>query len=305
MAPGTKCLSPLRLVGTRQSVPFSFLTPACQLRQQVRFATKQTSANAAKYRRKDTAAGQPKKKKKQRTTFVEHDLSAADQFSLCDAMRYIRAFEVGRPPTSAKYEVHVKLRTQKSGPAIRNRLQLPHPVRTDVRVCVICPPDSKQAVNAKKAGATVVGEDTVLHAIKEGRVDFDRCICQKDSLPKLNKAGVGRILGPRGLMPSEKLGTVVKDVGPLVRSMVGGAAYRERLGVLRMAIGQLGFTPEEMQKNIRAFIDNVKKDITLLSDSIQKDIHEVVLSSTNSPGFSLNGEFSSPSSPPTRDLSTL
>ena len=168
------------------------------------------------------------------------------------------------------------MRTQKSGPTIRNRMQLPHPVRTDVRICVICPPDSKHAEDAKKAGAAVVGEDSVLDAVKDGRIEFDRCLCHADSVQKLNKAGVGRILGPRGLMPSAKTGTVVKDVGSSVKSMIGGATYRERLGVLRMAIGQLGFTPEEMQRNIRAFIDNVKKDMTLLSENIQKEIHEVV-----------------------------
>ena len=122
----------------------------------------------------------------------------------------------------------------------------------------------------------MVGEDNILDAVKDGRIEFDRCLCHVDSLQKVNKSGVGRILGPRGLMPSEKVGTVVKTVGPAVRSMVGGSAYRERLGVLRMAIGQLGFTPEEMQKNIRAFIDNVKKDMALISENIQKDIHEVV-----------------------------
>lgn len=106
-------------------------------------------------------------------------------------------------------------------------------------------------------------------------------------------------------MPSAKLGTVVKDVGASVRDMVGGSEYRERLGVVRMAIGQLGFTPEEMQRNIRAFTEGVRKDITGLQDRISKDIHEVVLSSTNGPGLSLNGELRGPESPPNRDLSTM
>ena len=106
-------------------------------------------------------------------------------------------------------------------------------------------------------------------------------------------------------MPSAKLGTVVKDVGASVRDMVGGSEYRERLGVVRMAVGQLGFTPEEMQRNIRAFVEGVKKDIAGLSDRISKDVHEVVLSSTNGPGLSLNGEFRGQGSPPSRDLSTL
>ena len=91
-------------------------------------------------------------------------------------------------------------------------------------------------------------------------------------------------------MPSTKLGTVVKDVGGSVKEMVGGSEYRERLGVVRMAIGQLGFGPEEMQRNIRAFVEGVRRDIAGLSERIGKEIHEVVLSSTNGPGLSLSGE---------------
>lgn len=92
----------------------------------------------------------------------------------------------------------------------------------------------------------------------------------------MNKAALGRILGPRGLMPSAKTGTVVKDVGASVTDMVGASEYRERLGVVRMAVGQLGMTPEELSKNIKSFVDHVKKDMAALSDRIAKDIHEVV-----------------------------
>ncbi|KAL8687852.1 MAG: hypothetical protein Q9218_006085 [Villophora microphyllina] len=251
------------------------------------------------------ARDQPKKKKRARITFKEYSLKDAEQFSLCDAMRYIRAFEVGRPPTSPKYDLAVKFRTIKNGPTVRNRLRLPHAVDTSMRICVICPPDSKHAEAAKKAGASIVGEETVFDAIKEGRIEFDRCICHQESSAKMNKAGLGRILGPKGLMPSAKFGTVVKDTGAAVKGMVGGSEYRERNGVLRMAIGQLGFTPEEMQANIKTFMTEVKKDLNLLSDRINKEIHEVVLSSTNSPGFTLNGEFKSPDSPSSRDLSVL
>lgn len=190
--------------------------------------------------------------------------------------RYIRAFEVGQNPTSPKYELHVKLRTLKNGPVVRNRLRLPHPVKTDLRICVIAPRDSKQGQAALAAGAAVVGEEEVFEAVKEGRIDFDRCLCHADSLQKMNKAGLGRILGPKGLLPSAKTGTVIKDTGAAVKEMVGAAEYRERLGVVRMAIGQLGFTPEELQKNIKFFMNSVKKDIAQLSDRIAKDVHEVV-----------------------------
>lgn len=188
---------------------------------------------------------------------------------------------------------------------VRNRLRLPHPVKTDLRICVIAPPDSAMGKAASAAGASIVGEESVFDAVKEGRIEFDRCICHQDSLQKLASSGIARILGPRGLMPSAKLGTVVKDARQSVRDMVGASEYRERAGVVRMAVGQLGFTPEELQKNIRAFVDGVRRDIAGLSDRIAKDIHEVVLSSTNGPGLSLTGEYRGVASIPTKDLSTL
>ena len=151
----------------------------------------------------------------------------------------------------------------------------------------------------------MVGEENIFEAVREGRIEFDRCLCHADSLPALSKAGVARILGPRGLMPSAKTGTVVKDVSTSVRDMVGASEYRERAGVVRLAVGQLGYTPEELSLNIKACIEGIRKDINALSDRIQKDIHEVVLSSTNGPGLSLNGELRGTSSPPSEDLSTL
>ncbi|KAK0346889.1 hypothetical protein LTR02_014229 [Friedmanniomyces endolithicus] len=249
------------------------------------------STNALKYRRKDPAAAQ--RRKKARSTYLAPDLKNVVQFSLVDAMRYLRASEVGRPPTSSKYELHVRLRTAKNGAVVRNRLRLPHPVKTDLRICVIAPSDSPQGLAATAAGAAIVGEEEVFQAIRDETMKFDRCLCHTDSLPALTKANLGRMLGPKGLMPSVKTNTVVKDVAAAVREMAGASEYRERMGVVRMAIGQLGFTAEEVRRNIRAFVENVKRDMQGISDQTAKEMHEVVLSSTNGPGLSLNGTFGS------------
>ncbi|KAL8996542.1 MAG: hypothetical protein Q9188_006551 [Gyalolechia gomerana] len=291
-------------------IPFQHLRTTIQLNAHLtalRYANRSVPIRYASGKSKgdNRARDKPKKKKKARIEFKQYSLKDAEQFSLCDAIRYIKAFEVGRPPTSPKYDLAVKLQTIKDGPTVRNRLRLPHAVETSLRICVICPPDSRHAEAAKKAGASVVGEDTVFDAVKDGRIEFDRCICHQDSVAKMNKAGLGKILGPRGLMPSAKFGTIVKDVGASVKGLVGGSQYRERNGVLRMAVGQLGFTPEELQANIRTFMSEIKQDIALLSESVHKEIHEVVLSSTNAPGFSLNGDFRSSESPSSRDLSVL
>jgi large subunit ribosomal protein L1 len=153
---------------------------------------------------------------------------------------------------------------------------MPHSVKTDLKICVICPPDTPAAKQAKEAGATLVGEDDVFEIIKSGKIDFDRCIAHPDSLPKMQKAGLPKILGPRGLMPNTKMGTVVENTAGTVRGMLGGGMYRERQGVVRMAVGRLGFTPEQLRDNIQFFMDKMKKDAANLSDTDSKEIGEVV-----------------------------
>lgn len=259
---------------------------------------------------------------------------------------YIRAFEVGRSPNSPKYELAVRLRTIKNGPVVRNRLRLPHAVLSSFRVGVICPSPSPIATAALAAGASVCGEETLIETIRNAgkSLPFDRLLCHTNSVEKLNTSGLGPILGPRGMMPSIKTGTVTKDVPAAISTMMGASEYRERLGVVRFAVGKLGFTPEQLRTNIRVFMEGVKRDISDLSDRFIKEIEEVVsspplyipesgipspeiarythiyqlpvlilspcflsqvLSSTNAPGFTLNGDFKSPSSPPERDLTIL
>ncbi|PYH96152.1 50S ribosomal protein L1 [Aspergillus ellipticus CBS 707.79] len=244
--------------------------------------------------KKDSTA---KKGKKGPREFKQGNLKDLEQFALCDAMRYLRAFEVGREPTVSKYEVHIRMKTRRDGPVIRNMLRFPHSVQTESRICVVCPPGTRIEKEARAAGAVLVGEQEVFDAVKAGKIEFDRCICHPDSLDALNKAGLGRVLGPRGLMPSLKTGTVVEDVASRVEMLRGGTIYRERDAVIRVPIGQLAFSPEQLRDNLRATIDQIKKDAAGLNDRITKEVYEVVLSSTNGPGFSLNGEFKSDNSP--------
>lgn len=105
-----------------------------------------------------------KDKKKQRTEFVNHDLRGVQQFSLVEAMRYIRAMEVGRDPVRTKYDIAVKLKTPKNGPQLRDRVRLPTPVRTDTRICVIA--EGKVAEDALRAGATLAGTDEVFELVR-------------------------------------------------------------------------------------------------------------------------------------------
>ncbi|KAK4168069.1 ribosomal protein L1-like protein [Cladorrhinum sp. PSN259] len=233
----------------------------------------------------------PAKKKKTYKTFRSYDQSEVETWSLCDAMRYIRAFEVGKPPTVAKYELAVKLKTHKSGPVVRNRIRLPFPVKTDTRIGVICP--EELAAEAQQLGAVAVGEERLFEAIRAGNIRFNKLICHVDSQDALKKANLGKILGPKGLMPSAKTKTITNDIKATVKDLIGADEYRERNGVVRMAVGQLGFTPEMLSDNVKSFMSSLKYDMSRLDDSTTKALDDVVLSSTNGPGFSLNGTFAS------------
>ncbi|OAQ64999.1 60S ribosomal protein L1 precursor [Pochonia chlamydosporia 170] len=225
--------------------------------------------------------------------FKRHNLDKRQfpQFSLCEAMRVLRAVEVGQPPASIKYEVHINLKTARNGPVVKNSIRLPHPVQTDWQIAVICPEGSEIANAATAAGAVAVGEDTLFDAIRKEKIDFDRLICHESSEKALNKAGLGKILGPKGLMPSKRMKTIVSDVTKSIRDSAGAADYRERQGVIRMAIGQLGYTPDQLKANIQALLKKVKSECAEISEEVSKEVHEVILSTTNGPALSLSGKF--------------
>ncbi|KAI0427117.1 50S ribosomal protein L1 [Xylaria sp. FL1042] len=258
---------------------------------QLRWKSAGTHAMQAREKEKEKL-----KKKRRQQRFKEYKYatpSKEEQFSLCDAMRYLRAAEVGRPPSSSTYEVSLKIRTIKNGPIIRDRIRLPYPVKNDTRIAVICKENSGAAHDARNGGAVAFGEESLFEMIKANpnNLPFNRLICHVDSEPALKKAGLGRILGPKGLMPSIKTNTITRSVVSMMHDMVGAENYRERVGAIRMPIGNIQFTPKMLSENIKALITSIKGNIQVLDDRVRKDLIEVVLSSTVGPGFSLNGGF--------------
>ncbi|KJZ74523.1 hypothetical protein HIM_06119 [Hirsutella minnesotensis 3608] len=234
----------------------------------------------------------PKKAKKalskdfKRQSLEKHQFP---RYTLCEAMRVLRASEVGQPP-GVKYELHINLRTVRSGPVIKNSVRLPHPVQSDWQFAVICPEGSSIATAATAAGAVAVGEESIFQAIREEKFTFDRLLCHESSEKALNKAGLGKILGPRGLMPSKRMKTITNDVAKTIKDSAGSTDYRERLGVIRLAIGQIGHTPDQLKANIQTVLARVKSECAELSEEVSKEVHDVILSTTNGPGLSLNGK---------------
>lgn len=143
----------------RLHISFPFITPTIVPTRNAILLCRTYAVRAPPKKTKDD-----KGKKKQRTEFTNHDLRGVQQFSLVEAMRYIRAMEVGRDPVRTKYDIAVKLKTPKNGPQLRDRVRLPTPVRTDTRICVIA--EGKVAEEALKAGATLAGTDEVFELVR-------------------------------------------------------------------------------------------------------------------------------------------
>jgi large subunit ribosomal protein L1 len=121
-----------------------------------------------------------------------------------------------------------------------------------VRVAAFC--QGEDAVAAKEAGADLVGVDEIIDAILKGTIAFDRCIATPEVMPKLGK--VARVLGPRGLMPNPKLGTVTKDVAKMVGELKGGMVQfrTEKAGIVHAGIGKATFSHTALEENVRAFM---------------------------------------------------
>ena len=140
---------------------------------------------------------------------------------------------------------------------VRGVCELPHGSGRKLRVGVFAKGD--KAEEAKKAGADVVGAEDLVEQVQKGVIEFDRCIATPDMMPLVGR--LGKVLGPRGLMPNPKVGTVTADVTAAVGAAKGGAVeFRvEKAGVIHAGVGKASFTEEALVENIRAFTEAVNK----------------------------------------------
>jgi len=140
---------------------------------------------------------------------------------------------------------------------VRGMVSLPAGTGKDVRVAVICKED--KVAEAKAAGADIAGSVEIIDNIKAGKIDFDICIATPDMMGVVGQ--VARVLGPKGLMPNPKLGTVTQDVATAVKNAKSGQVeYRvEKGGIIHAGIGKISFAVEDLLKNAKVFIDSVVK----------------------------------------------
>jgi large subunit ribosomal protein L1 len=167
---------------------------------------------------------------------------------------------------------------------VRGVVNLPNGTGRTLRVAVFA--RGAKADEAKAAGADIVGAEDLVNTVNGGQIDFDRCIATPDMMPLVGR--LGKVLGPRGLMPNPKVGTVTMDVAAAVKASKGGAVeFRvEKAGIVQGSVGKASFGEDKLAENIRAFVDAVNKAKPAGAKGTY--LKRVSISSTMGPGVKLD-----------------
>ena len=177
-------------------------------------------------------------------------------YSVADAIDVLREFASKKFDESLEIAVRLGVDVTKADQNIRGMVSLPNGTGKKVRVAVFT---INSADEAKKAGADVIGGEDLIERVAAGEINFDRVIATPDMMPKMSK--IARVLGPKGLMPNPKLGTVTNNVADAVASAKSGQIeYRaEKNGIIHAGVGKMSFTTDKLVENVNALIDQLKK----------------------------------------------
>ncbi|MGV8833810.1 MAG: 50S ribosomal protein L1 [Devosia sp.] len=178
-------------------------------------------------------------------------------YKLDEAVKMVKSRSVAKFDETVEIAINLGVDPRHADQMVRGVVNLPNGTGKTVRVAVFAK-DTK-ADEARKAGADIVGAEDLMEQILAGKIDFDRCIATPDMMPLVGR--LGKILGPRNLMPNPKVGTVTPDVAGAVKAAKGGAVeYRvEKAGILHAGVGKVSFSEEALLQNIKAFTDAVIK----------------------------------------------
>ena len=202
----------------------------------------------------------------------------------------IEAFDLLKEISTAKFdetvEVHFRLGidTRKADQQLRGTVSLPNGSGKTVRVAVFAEGDAARA--ALEAGADIVGSDDLVADIQAGMLDFDAAVATPDQMSKVGR--LGKVLGPRGLMPNPKLGTVTPDVAKAINELKGGRVeYRaDRYGIAHVILGKVSFTSEQLAENYGVVYDEILR--MKPSAAKGKYVKSITVASTMSPGISID-----------------
>ncbi len=211
-------------------------------------------------------------------------LDRAKFYGLVDAVKLVKSKATSKFDETIEIAMNLGVDPRHADQMVRGVCALPNGSGRSVRVGVFA--KGPKAEEAKKAGADVVGAEELFEIVNKGTIDFDRCIATPDMMGLVGR--LGKVLGPRGMMPNPKVGTVTMDVAAAVKAAKGGAVeFRvEKTGIVQAGIGKASFTEDQIAGNIRAFVDAVNKAKPQGSKGTY--VKKISISSTMGPGLKLD-----------------
>jgi large subunit ribosomal protein L1 len=219
-----------------------------------------------------------------RSTAAKAAFAGKDLISVEDAVTLIKGTATAKFDETIEIALNLGVDPRHADQMVRGVVQLPNGTGKVVRVAVFA--RGAKADEAKAAGADIVGAEDLMETIQGGKIEFDRCIATPDMMPLVGR--LGKILGPRNLMPNPKVGTVTMDVKTAVEAAKGGEVQFkvEKAGVVHAGIGKVSFTAEKLAENVRAFVEAVSK--AKPSGSKGAYLKKVSLASTMGPGVAVD-----------------
>ncbi|PYE29947.1 LSU ribosomal protein L1P [Rhizobium sp. PP-F2F-G38] len=205
-------------------------------------------------------------------------------YSLSDAIGMVKERAIAKFDETIEVAMNLGVDPRHADQMVRGVVNLPNGTGRDVRVAVFA--RGAKADEARAAGADVVGAEDLVEIVQGGKIDFDRCIATPDMMPLVGR--LGKVLGPRGMMPNPKVGTVTMDVTGAVKASKGGAVeFRvEKAGIIHAGIGKASFAPGALEENIRAFADAVIK--AKPAGAKGNYVKRIAISSTMGPGVKID-----------------
>ena len=205
-------------------------------------------------------------------------------YALDEAVKLVKANATAKFDETVEIAINLGVDPRHADQMVRGVIELPNGTGRAQRVAVFA--RDEEADDAKAAGADIVGAEDLMEAVQGGTIDFDRCIATPDMMPLVGR--LGKVLGPRNLMPNPKVGTVTADVAEAVRSAKGGAVeFRvEKEGILQAGVGKASFSEEQLAGNIRALVGAVQK--ARPSGAKGTFMKRLAVSSTMGPGVKLD-----------------
>jgi large subunit ribosomal protein L1 len=215
-----------------------------------------------------------------RTQKTREGVDRMKLYSIDDAIKMVKERATAKFDETIEVAMNLGVDPRHSDQMVRGVVNLPNGSGRSVRVGVFA--RGAKADEARAAGADVVGAEDLVEKVQAGNIDFDRCIATPDLMPLVGR--LGKVLGPRGMMPNPKVGTVTMDVATAVRGAKGGSVeFRvEKAGIVQAGIGKASFSADKLVQNIKAFADAVQKSKPPGAKGTY--IERVAVSSTMGPG---------------------